>query len=273
MKSWCVLVIACPWLAVASAAPKVPATAPVTPAVAATPTSAPPMVAATAKPPSPLINVIETLYQKQLFEAADVVLGLAFNSNELDAADRSRLLVMEGILRMEAFQEPQATKAFRDALELDRLLSLPEFAPPKTRRLFEDVKATLPAPKVVPIGPIAPLEAHPEPSTGPGLLPWIPIGIGGAALLTGGGFVVASRMVDGQLRSGSSDIKTRADLDAAVSRGQTFQTTGYVLVGAGGAVLLGGLLWKLSPEFMPLFSLQVVPNEHGFATVFSGPLP
>lgn len=257
------------------------------PSAAAAPTTTatpPPPPAPRGGPCHSLITVIETLYQKQLFEAADVVLGLALNSPDATDTDKVALHVLEGILRMEAFQEPQASKAFSEALNEDREARLPDFAPPRTRRLFEDIKATLPpvpaksasavAKKMDPTKPITSKKA-PPPKPGPydQVLPWIPIGVGGAAVATGAGFLVATRLVDGQLRSGSPDITTPELLQSAVSRGNTYQTTGIVLAGAGGAILIGGLVWRFGPDFMPLFSMNVVPSEQGFAAVVSGSLP
>jgi hypothetical protein len=225
------------------------------------------------------VTVIETLYQKQLFEAADVVLGLALNSPDATPTDKVALHVLEGILRMEAFQEPQASKAFSEALNEDREARLPDFAPPRTRRLFEDIKATLPPVPVkvaaaTKVDPPKPKKA-PPPKPGPydQVLPWIPIGVGGAAVATGAGFLVATRVVDNQLRTGSPDITSADDLRSAVGRGTTYQTAGMVLAGAGGAVLIGGLVWRFGPDFMPLFSMNVVPSDQGFAAVVSGSLP
>jgi len=71
-----------------------------------TPTGLPAGV--TIKPGTSMVSVVETLYKKQQFEAADVVLGLALNNPETSAADKVQLHVLEGMLRMESFQEPQA---------------------------------------------------------------------------------------------------------------------------------------------------------------------
>ena len=69
-----------------------------------------------------------------------------------------------------------------EALDLDRLVTLPDFAPPKTRRLFDDIKAVLPPPpvtKVEPTSPPPPPEATVQQTSGtPSYLPWIPIGVG-----------------------------------------------------------------------------------------------
>lgn len=272
----------------ASAAPATkPSRAPAKPApateaappepAAAMPSSNPPP-APTGGPCHSLITVIETLYKKQQFEAADVVLGLALNSPDVSGAEHVSLKLLEGILRMEAFQKPQANAAFKEALIADRQARLPDFAPPATRRLFEDVKAELPPlPVTVATATPSPPKKKKAPPPPPGpwawYYPWIPIGVGGAAALTGGGFIFASHSINADLRAGSSKIASRDALDLAASQGKTFQTTGWVLAGVGTAVLVGGLAWKFGPEVMPMFTVQVSPTSGGFAVACSGVLP
>ena len=235
----------------------------------------------TIKPGTSMVSVVETLYKKQQFEAADVVLGLALNNPETSASDKVQLHVLEGMLRMESFQEPQARKAFTEALNRDREAKLPDFAPPATRQLFLDVKATLPLTAPPPSGTITPSSPaarkraapRPEPSGLETALPWIPIAAGGIVLATGGGFVIASRTVDGALQDGTAPINSSVDLRNTVANGKLYQTAGYTMVGIGGAILVGGLAWKLAPDVAPLFTVNLAPTEHGVAAVVSGSLP
>jgi len=244
-----------------------------------TPTGLPAGV--TIKPGTSMVSVVETLYKKQQFEAADVVLGLALNNPETSASDKVQLHVLEGMLRMESFQEPQARKAFTEALNRDREAKLPDFAPPATRQLFLDVKATLPLTAPSPSttisssSPAAKKRAapRPEPSAFETALPWIPIAVGGLTLGTGGGFVIASRMVDGSLQDGTAQIGSPLELRGTVANGKLYQTAGYTMVGIGGAILVGGLAWKLAPEVAPMFTVNLAPTEHGVAAVVSGSLP
>jgi hypothetical protein len=176
---------------------------------------------------------------------------------------------------MESFQDPKAAAAFREALEIDRFVAMPKFASPKALRLFEEVKATMPAPALAPVMAEPPpmVTAEPAPSRPSTNLAWIPIGVGGAAVATGATLLVLTRGVDSSLRNGTAEIHSAADLQATVNRGKTFQTSGAVLVGVGAAALVGGLVWKLSPEFMPLLSWQVAPQQDGFAAAVSGTFP
>ncbi|HYV46027.1 MAG TPA: hypothetical protein VFA20_14255 [Myxococcaceae bacterium] len=238
--------------------------------------------AANIKPSAATVGYVEALYKKQQFEAADVVLGLALNNPETTLADKVQLHVLEGMLRMESFQEPQARKAFTEAFNLDRDAKLPDFAPPATRQLFLDVKATLPA--VITPSPGMPSGSSPgsrpkkvvhqePPGQFDALLPWIPIGAGAVVAGVGGGFVFASHQVNGSLLTGSATITTPDQLHSAVASGKLYQTTGYTMVGIGGAVLIGGLVWKLAPEVAPLVSVNLAPSDHGVAAVVSGRLP
>jgi hypothetical protein len=58
-----------------------------------------------------------------------------------------------------------------------------------------------------------------------------------------------------------------------VANGKLAQTAGYTMVGVGGAILVGGLIWKFGPDVAPVFTLNVTPSDHGFAAVVSGSLP
>jgi len=263
-------------------APASPAPAPPPPASStAAPASSSAPAAAPSKPSAATVGYVETLYKKQQFEAADVVLGLALNNPETTQADKVQLHVLEGMLRMESFQEPQARKAFTEAFNLDRDAKLPDFAPPATRQLFLDVKATLPA--VITPSPGMPTSSSPgsrkkvvhqdTPGQLDGLLPWIPIGVGALVTAGGGGFVFASHQVNGGLLTGDPSITTPDQLRSTVANGKLYQTAGYTMVGVGGAILVGGLVWKLAPEVAPLVSVNVAPSDHGVAAVFSGRLP
>jgi hypothetical protein len=232
------------------------------------------------KPSAATVSYVEALYKKQQFEAADVVLGLALNNPDTSPADKVQLHVLEGMLRMESFQEPQARKAFTEAFNLDRNASLPDFAPPATRQLFLDVKATLPT--VITPSAGMPTGSSParkkvvhqdQPGQFDAVLPWIPIGVGALVAAGGGGFVFASHQVNGSLLTGTASITGPDQLRSTVANGKLYQTTGYTMVGVGGAVLVGGLVWKLAPEVAPLVSVNLAPSDHGVAAVFSGRLP
>jgi hypothetical protein len=235
--------------------------------------------AAQIKPSAATVGYVEALYKKQQFEAADVVLGLALNNPETSLADKVQLHVLEGMLRMESFQEPQARKAFIEAFNLDREAKLPDFAPPATRQLFLDVKATLPAAITpTPVAGQAPPKKKPppvkqEPGSLDGVLPWIPIGAGVVVAGAGGVLVFASHQVNGSLIGGTTEITTPDALRSTVANGKLYQTAGYTMVGVGGAALIGGLVWKFAPDVAPLFTLNLTPTDHGMAAVVSGRLP
>ncbi len=265
-----------------STAPAPLAPAPGTPPVPASPppSSGAPPPAAQIKPSAATVGYVEALYKKQQFEAADVVLGLALNNPETSLADKVQLHVLEGMLRMESFQEPQARKAFIEAFNLDREAKLPDFAPPATRQLFLDVKATLPAVTTpqpgMTTGSTPPKRKAPPPRQEPGqldFLPWIPIGVGAVVAGAGGGLVFASHQVNTSLLTHSPSITTSDGLRSTVASGKLYQTAGYTMVGVGGAILVGGLVWKFAPDVAPLFTVNLAPSNHGVAAVVSGSLP
>lgn len=262
-----------------SPAPLAPPPAPASTSGAPAPSGTPP-APAQIKPSAATVGYVEALYKKQQFEAADVVLGLALNNPETTLADKVQLHVLEGMLRMESFQEPQARKAFIEAFNLDREAKLPDFAPPATRQLFLDVKATLPAtmtPSPGMTGQAPPKKKAPAKQEPPGqldgLLPWIPIGVGVVVAGAGGGLVFASHQVNGSLLTGTAELNTPEALRSTVANGKLYQTAGYTMVGVGGAILVGGLVWKFAPDVAPLFTLNLAPSEHGVAAVVSGSLP
>jgi hypothetical protein len=118
----------------------------------------------------------------------------------------------------------------------------------------------------------APVKQEP-PGQLDGVLPWIPIGVGAVVAGTGGGFVFLSHQVNTSLVGGSAQITTPEELHSMVASGKLYQTAGYTMVGVGGAILVGGLVWKFAPDVAPLFTVNLAPSEHGVAAVVSGRLP
>ncbi|MGD8316825.1 MAG: tetratricopeptide repeat protein [Myxococcales bacterium] len=92
---------------------------------------------------------------------------------------------------------------------------------------------------------------------GPGPGPWITIGAGGAALVTGAVFVGLGQRDQKSVESappGSSfsSVETLAD------RGPRRTKTGIALLGVGGAAVVGGIIWQLTgghEETMPEISI------------------
>lgn len=240
------------------------------------------------KPPNPLIETIENLYQKASFEEALMVLETAARAPDNDDRDRERLAVLEGVLQAELLKEDVAREAFARALELNPEASLPDYVPPKTVKLFEEMRraeaAIIRPPPPPPPTPATPEEMAPHPrvvvlgnSEPPWLLAnrqlaWIPIGVGGAAAAGGITLAVVSHGINGALRAGDSTIRSPDELDLALYRGRTFQATGWMLIGAGGALVAGGLAWHFAPDLQGLF-VSAAPTPGGMFATLSGSLP
>ncbi len=81
----------------------------------------------------------------------------------------------------------------------------------------------------------------PGASAGPGPLPWILVGTGAAAVVTGGIFVGLSLSDKSTVESG-----TRwSDIHGAYDRVPTFSTVGFIALAVGGAMVVGGLTWAI----------------------------
>ncbi len=93
--------------------------------------------------------------------------------------------------------------------------------------------------------PAAEVRAEARPSAPANYKPLIPI-IAGAALAAGGGVCLGlAKSQSDALRNGTEPATTVGQLDAAVGRGQTLQTSGWTLVGIGAAAVAGGVAWWL----------------------------
>lgn len=242
------------------------------------------------KPPNPMIEAIEKLYEKSSFEEALVVLDMANRAPENDDRDRERLAILEGLLHGELLKEDAARKAFARALDLNPRATLPDYAPPKTVKLFEDMRRA----KEALIRPQKPLQPPQVPPGSPGPdgrpkvvdlnqreepwllanrpLAWVPMGVGGAAATGGIVLIAMAHGVSGTLRAGDPAIHSSDELDLALYRGRSFQTTGWALVGVGGALVAGGLAWHFAPEIDGML-VGVAPAPGGMVATLSGSLP
>jgi len=194
------------------------------------------MKAANAREPAPrvLLRAVDTLYVSLQIEGAGIVLGLAFSSTPLTAADRTHLVLRRGILAMES-NENEARTAFREALGADPKAVLPDYTPPKTRGVFEEVKiavSTLPPPS-------PPRPANNSQTWG------LAAGGGGAALAVGGavaGALALSAYEAEKKASASGDydgyLRNRDAARAAVITANGLYGAGVVALGVGAFLFL-----------------------------------
>ncbi|UJR86921.1 tetratricopeptide repeat protein [Sandaracinus amylolyticus] len=85
-----------------------------------------------------------------------------------------------------------------------------------------------------------------EPSSGPGIGPWIVVG-GGAAVVVAGAILLGAGLADRSAVEDPAPGATWADAEAAYDRGPALLTSGIVLLPVGAAIVGAGLAWALIP--------------------------
>ena len=102
-------------------------------------------------------------------------------------------------------------------------------------------------------------------------LPWVTTGVGGAAAVTGIILFASSKADAETLRT----LPQGSQLNIAdtAKSGQTKETAGVILLAAGGAVLVGGIVWGVVSSAPPKTSVSVAVIPNGAAVVFSGAFP
>lgn len=98
-----------------------------------------------------------------------------------------------------------------------------------------------------------PLTRH----VGPGPGPWITIGAGGAALVTGAVFVGLGQRDQNKVESALPGSSYSA-VESMANRAPRRTTTGIALMSVGGAAVIGGMIWQLTgghEEAMPEVSI------------------
>jgi tetratricopeptide (TPR) repeat protein len=112
-----------------------------------------------------------------------------------------------------------------------RALVLPTTPPPTTP------PPTTPPPEA-PSRPAVPPRAAPR---DPGVGPWITVGLGAALMGAGVGLMVVANNTQSGSANASSERARQASLDGA----STENAAGVVMLGVGGAAVLGGVLWRV----------------------------
>lgn len=208
------------------------------------------------RPAVALSRAVDALYGSMQLEAADLMLDLAERAQPLPKDEQARVTLRRGILLMESGEEEKAASAFQQAQELNPQIKMPEYAPPKTLRVFLDAHAKFAAPSDVGAkAPAAPTpasepEAHsaakperPGLELGPTLL-----GVGGVTLSFGALTFLAS----------------------AIQRGLVWgEVMGGVIAGVSVAAMVGGLVIINRPELLAL-RVTVAPIDRGGVLVAAG---
>ncbi|QRO00901.1 hypothetical protein JRI60_18640 [Archangium violaceum] len=209
---------------------------------------------------------IHSLYESLEYERALEQTQLARQLPRSTEEEVTRSLY-EGILQCELGREEQGTAAFKAALLLRPDSKLPVQVAPKIERRFESVRQQVkrefarlrvepsasPSTAVVTQPPATPPSAASLEASAHGALrrkSLIPAVAGGTLLVAGGISWAISRGTLNQLRTNDPRIATREDVQRNVSRGNTWQTVGISLLGAGaaGLVTAAGMYVLGSPD-------------------------
>ena len=181
--------------------------------------------------------------------------GVARNTPEQNVS----IALLEGVLRFETQQPKQGESAFRRALTIDPKAQLALTVSPKITETLERIREEMPPPLPPPPPPpvtidsttTGPTPTHPDP--GKPLPPGppgfnlskyrLPIAIaGGGVALMGALSWTRAKSLEQQVRVADPTITTRAQLDGSLRTGRTFETVGWVLLGAGTATAIGSLV-------------------------------
>ncbi|HYV43363.1 MAG TPA: hypothetical protein VFA20_00820 [Myxococcaceae bacterium] len=194
-----------------------------------------------------LLETVDALYGNlQVDGAVEGAIAVLDLAKSLAAQDRAKVAVRRGVMLMEsAGDEPGARAAFREALEADRGVSIPKYAPPKTRRLFQDVTQT-----VTPAQPSSPAGSggHGNPLVD-GSRPWgLAAGGAGLALLAGGAVAGAIALSSYQTEQQASANAHQALYLQSRDTAKTARNVANGLYGAGAVALgLGAYLFLRAP--------------------------
>lgn len=84
------------------------------------------------------------------------------------------------------------------------------------------------------------------PSAGPGAGPWVVLGVGAAAAVAGG-VLMGLAVADVALVENAPPASTWSSVRDAYGRSEAESIAGAVLLGVGGAAMIGGLVWAVVP--------------------------
>jgi tetratricopeptide (TPR) repeat protein len=214
------------------------------------------------------------------------VLEKAANASTNTPEQATTIDLLEGVLHFELGRTDLAETSFRSGLKRSPNARLPVDVSPKITELLEKVRAEVKAPPVTetPVDPVS--ERPPEGPNGPSLVdhrtgtglrdrlsPYrVPVAIvGGGVAVVGALSWARAKSLEQGLRRGDPSITTREQLDDTVSKGKTFETAGWVLVGVGAAATVGSLLLLRPSGATPAVSAVPTPGGAQVALLWSTP--
>jgi hypothetical protein len=186
-----------------------------------------------------ILPVVATAYERKGDKAEAVRALEEYERRAPNAPDHDVLLRRIKNLKDQIARDQQATTASAAAPPASASSASPPqpVAPPS---------AEPSAPLAPPLPSAPPPPGHPR---GHGALPWVVVGLGGAALATGailyvvGAGDVSATLTDCPQHNGTQYMcKTQAMVDRG-TQGNTFETVGAVVGGGGLALVAAGLVW------------------------------
>jgi hypothetical protein len=172
--------------------------------------------------------------------------------------DKAPLFLRVGFLQLELGNESAARLVFRAALGYDPTIAPVDEVSPKSRAVFEDVRAELvsdppvdePAPEAAPAPAPETAASPPETAaTAPGVGPWIAMGGGALALVVATGVYAAYYAGAGPPGPGESHeafLARQADFEASRGTYEALYWSALGLSVAGAAAIGGGAWWAFS---------------------------
>jgi hypothetical protein len=142
-------------------------------------------------------------------------------------------------------------KNLKDQIARDQQATTASAAAPSASASAVSPLQPVAPPSAEPSAPVAPPATSPPPghSQGHSALPWVVVGVGGAALATGailyvvGAGDISATLTDCPVHNGTQYMcKTHAMVDRG-TQGNNFETVGVVVGGGGLALVAAGLVW------------------------------
>ncbi|WP_224365441.1 hypothetical protein [Hyalangium versicolor] len=230
---------------------------------------------------NPLYQEALRLYDAFEYETALHRLEQAAQWPSNTREDQVAIALLQGVLALEVQQPERGKNAFRHALSLAPDAQLSFSVSPKVAAVLEQIRAEVRRPTAVVPPPSPPQqEARTElpPPSPPSLETSgvsklrLPVAIGGGIVALGGLIMWGkARSIESRIGDGDPSIVTRADMDDTLHQGKTFETVGWLLMGAGALTATGSLLFLDKPNPGPRVS--VAPLHEGVFLASEWSLP
>jgi hypothetical protein len=203
-------------------------------------------------------------------EQAVIVLSRAVDRGDASRPQKIEIFLLLGMARFNVQDEEGARLAFKRALETDADAQLPKLAPPKTRKLFDEVRAALEKERLAaPV--VAPARAAPPPPPKPEETPVVSAkpGLGGRRIAgvvvgalglaaAGTGIWVAHSGV--AMRNDANAQPEAAQAESTYQQAKTRYAVGWAVIGVGAAAAVAGLVVAVIPSAEAPATVSLTPQ-------------